>query len=119
MHAPLNVEDGSARWIERDAWLAPEQLDNYTVEGYQFAIQTTSEVVLRLFERRARVRVLCYARQRTECPNRSLLCVAHTHTLSVCLSVCADISYYSGHGQRRCRHGDCVGVLAGSGAQHC
>ena len=53
-HAPLTVEDGTARWVERDEWLAPEQLDNYTVEGYQFAIQTTSEVVLRLFERRAR-----------------------------------------------------------------
>lgn len=44
---------GGARWIEQHGWVSSADEANLTSEGYRFSIETTSEVVLRLFESRS------------------------------------------------------------------
>ena len=44
------------RWVEHDDYLTDSEQANFTAEGYRFAIETTSHVVLELFAQRAAAR---------------------------------------------------------------
>ena len=50
-HDPL-VRDADGTWLENPDWLTHQEQLNATRDGYRYAIETTSAVVLSLFQRR-------------------------------------------------------------------
>jgi len=55
-HDPLVFDQDSGLWFEDQNWLSHDQRRNATRDGYRFAIQSTSNVVLALFDARRRTR---------------------------------------------------------------
>ena len=53
---PVMLLGNSRRWVEHDDYLTDSEQANFTAEGYRFAIETTSHVVLELFAQRAAAR---------------------------------------------------------------